>query len=89
MLKNPWNEITREDVLKAICLFEAEHPIHPEARSTFWFSTGRDIRQNIFAGWHIKFILVERFKKGNIPVDWIRYVFLRNWDLRCIIRIGV
>lgn len=35
MSKIPWNEITREDVVRAIRIFDAERPTYPESRSTF------------------------------------------------------
>ena len=41
MPKLQWNEITHEDVLKAIQIFDSEHPIYPEARSTYLLSNGK------------------------------------------------
>lgn len=35
MAKFKWSEVTREDVLKAVRIFNSEHPDHPEPRSTF------------------------------------------------------
>ena len=41
MPKLQWNEITHEDVLKAIQIFDSEHPIYPKARSTYLLSNGK------------------------------------------------
>ena len=41
MAKFPWNEITREDVLQAIQIFNSEHPVHPAARSTYLILNGK------------------------------------------------
>lgn len=35
MAKHNWNELTVEDVIAAIHIFDVENPKHPEARSTF------------------------------------------------------
>lgn len=35
MAKFNWIEVTREDVLEAVRIFNSEHPDHPEPRSTF------------------------------------------------------
>lgn len=41
MAKLLWNEITREDVLKAVKIFNSERPTHPEARSTYLMLDGK------------------------------------------------
>lgn len=42
MSKIPWNEITREDVVRAIRIFDAERPTCPEPRSTFLVYNGKE-----------------------------------------------
>ena len=41
MAKRRWSEITREDVIKAIGVFEVENPEYPAARSTFLLYEGK------------------------------------------------
>ena len=41
MTKFEWNEVTVEDVIKAINIFNAENPEYPEARSTFLLYNGK------------------------------------------------
>ena len=41
MAKSNWNEITVEDVIRAISIFEAENPQYPEPRSTFLVYGGK------------------------------------------------
>lgn len=41
MSRYSWNEITKEDVIEAIKLFDAENPEYPEPRSTFLLYGGK------------------------------------------------
>lgn len=75
MSKNPWNEITREDVLKAICLFEAEHPIHPEARSTFLVFHGKRYPAKHIRGMAYQIHFGREIQKGEYSggLDTVRF----------------
>ena len=41
MAKINWNEITADDVVEAVRIFDSEHPEHPEPRSSFLVYGGR------------------------------------------------
>ena len=75
MSKNPWNEITREDVLKAICLFETEHPIHPEARSTFLVFHGKRYPAKHIRGMAYQIHFGREIQKGEYSggLDTVRF----------------
>ena len=42
MAKTGWNEVTAEDVEKAIQIFDLENPEHPKSRSTFLIYNGKE-----------------------------------------------
>lgn len=65
MAKFQWNEITKEDVIKAISKFESENPSYPEPRSTFLIYDGKKYPAKHIRGMAYRIHFGHEISKGD------------------------
>lgn len=68
MAKFKWSEVTREDVLKAVRIFNSEHPDHPEPRSTFLVIDGHRYPAKHIRGMAYRVHFGQEIKKEDYAV---------------------
>lgn len=65
MAKFNWKEVTKEDVIKAIRIFEEENPVYPEPRSTFLLYNGKKYPAKHIRGMAYRVHFGQEIRKGD------------------------
>ena len=87
MAKFNWAEVTREDVLEAIRIFNSEHPDYPEPRSTFLAIDGHRYPAKHIRGMAYQVHFGQEVRKEDYTGGQETVRFLNGWALKRIIHI--
>lgn len=83
MAKDNWNEVTVEDVIKAIRLFDSENPEYPQPRSTFLVFEGKKYPAKHIRGMAYKVHFGKEISKGDYSggQETIRFFSKLGFDI--------
>ncbi len=85
-MKNSWNEITREDVIKAIEVFDSEQSEYPEARSTFLLYKSKKYPAKHIRGMAYKIHFGEEISKADYSggAESVRFFDRLGFEVRYV-----
>lgn len=83
MGKFNWNQVTMEDVKKAIRLFELDNPEHPEPRSTFLLFEGKKLPAKHIRGMAYKIATGQEITKNDYSggMDTVKFFIKLGFDM--------
>lgn len=88
MSKIPWNEVTREDILKAIHIFNSERPTCPEPRTTFLVFNGKKYPAKHIRGMAYQIHFGREIRKGEYSggQDTVRFFEKLGFEMHYVHR---